>query len=224
MKTGKYCLPTSNELSNNRNANKLQRITNNNRSSTSLSSLTFNSNTSSDDEDYVYKINTNIVRCKKINVLINKVKCTMDWDPGSVYSIINTQFWKQIGSPQLSEGPKLKAYCNYELKAKGITQVTVEVQGQQQILPVVVMKTNDPMLFGLHWSEKFGMKFPSAVYLLRNNTSLPLQQILDSHDTLFETKLGKVNNYQVNIHIKPGTEPKHLPARPVKFGIKKNRN
>ncbi|XP_052749773.1 uncharacterized protein K02A2.6-like [Galleria mellonella] len=149
----------------------------------------------------------------------------MDWDTGSKFSIINTKFWKQIGSPQLKRSPPLKAYGNndFKLKPRGLTEVSVEIQGKQKILPVIVMKTSDPMLFGLDWSEMFGMEFPEAVYSIKAiNEQQTLQNILTNYATLFNNKLGKVKNYQVNIHIKPGTEAKHFPPRPVKFSIKKN--
>ncbi|XP_073942471.1 uncharacterized protein [Choristoneura fumiferana] len=160
--------------------------------------------------------------CKRIDVLINGKRCTMDWDPGSAYSIISTQFWRQIGAPTLTKAPKLKAYCNYKLKSKGLSEVTVEVDNKQKIVPVVVMKNADPMLFGLQWSEIFGMEFPKPVYSIKKVNHTTLQHIIKKYEQLFDGKLGKVNDYQVNIHVKPGAEPVHLPARPIKFGMKRN--
>ncbi|KAA5551091.1 hypothetical protein F3G12_18875, partial [Acinetobacter baumannii] len=81
------------------------------------------------------------------------------------------------------------------------------------------MKNAKPMLFGLHWSEVFEMEFPKPVYSIKPMT---LKQILDNNVQLFDGKLGKVNIYYVNIHVKPEAEPIHLPARPIKFSMKKN--
>ncbi|CAH0724097.1 unnamed protein product, partial [Brenthis ino] len=186
----------------------------------------FSGSEESEEESNTYKIqNKKTSRCKKIDVKINGIKCTMDWDPGSVYSIINTKMWRKIGSPSLMQAPTLKAYCNFKLKPKGLTDITIEVDNRSLILPVIVMKHAEPMLFSLQWRESFEMIFPEPVYSIKNiamTTNMSLRRVLDAHTRLFDGKLGRVNNYQVNIHIKEGVEPKHLPARPIKFSIKRN--
>ncbi|XP_061715536.1 uncharacterized protein K02A2.6-like [Cydia pomonella] len=200
---------------------KTQRVTNTTGSSSNTN------DDSSDDSDIEDDLVCNVAParnrdCKRIDVIINGKHCTMDWDPGSAYSIISTSLWRQIGAPTLTKAPKLKAYHNFKLKSEGLTDVTVEVEGKQKIVPVVVMKHADPMLFGLQWSETFGMEFPKPVYSIKNVTPTTLQQLIDRYKPLFDGKLGKVEDYLVNIHIKPGAVPVHLPARPIKFGIKKN--
>ncbi|CAH0722690.1 unnamed protein product, partial [Brenthis ino] len=186
----------------------------------------FSGSEESEEESNTYKIhNKKTSRCKKIDVKINDIKCTMDWDPGSVYSIINTKMWRKIRSPSLMQAPTLKAYCNFKLKPKGLTDITVEVDSRSLILPVIVRKHAEPMLFGLQWSESFDMIFPEPVYSIKSNTmttNMSFRRVLNAHTRLFDGKLGRVNNYQVNIHIKEGVEPKHLPARPIKFSIKRN--
>lgn len=208
-----------------KNKNRLQHVSRYTDNSVATSTTTSDSE-SSVDREAVNKINKHPTRCKKIDVHINGQRCTMDWDPGSVYSIISTQLWKRIGAPALTKGPKLHAYCNFKLKPKGLTDVEVELRGIVKILPVVVMKDAEPMLFGLQWSEMFGMIFPEPVYSIKHPTTAKantsLQQILHRHEHLFDNELGKVKNYQVNIHVKQNAEPKHLPARPVKFSMKKN--
>lgn len=217
IKTGRaYIVPSS------RNSRKLNKI----RSSTdSTSSASSSRDSYSDDEISVYNV-TNTRKshrdCKQIDVKINGHKRTMDWDPGSSYSIISTEFWGKIGSPILRKGPKLKGYGNRKLKNEGLADVTVDVDGKQLTLPVVVMNDANPMLFGLDWSRDFGMNFPKPVYSIKPDMTTTLKQVLKQHSELFDEKLGKVSNYQVNIHVKSGTEPVHLPARPIKFGVRKN--
>ncbi|CAK1553179.1 unnamed protein product [Leptosia nina] len=126
----------------------------------------------------------------------------MDWDPGSSYSIISTTFWRQIGSPSLLPAPKLKAYGDNKLKTKGITDVAVEVGGKMKIVPVVVMRNAEPMLFGLQWSEIFEMPFPKSVYSIRNIEPSSLKEILHKYQDLFDGKLGKIKAYEVNIHVR----------------------
>lgn len=179
-----------------------------------------NYDSSDEEESNVFKISKR--NCKQVDCKINNINCTMDWDPGSSYSIINTTFWRQIGSPDLIRSPKLKAYGNNKLKTKGITDVSVELEGVTKILPVIVMKNANPMLFGLQWSEIFDMPFPKQVYSIKDEKTNTLQEILSNYSDLFDGRLGKVRDYEVNIHVKPDAAPVHLPARQIKFSIRKN--
>lgn len=217
IKTGRAYI-----MSNRKNTFKrLQKISD----SETFSNDSQNDESSSEDEDeYVCNVSRPKHKrdCKQIDVVIDGVQCTMDWDPGSTYSIISTEIWRKIGEPTLLKGPKLRAYGNNKLKTKGITDVNVEVNGQQKILPVVVMNNAKPLLFGLNWSEMFNMEFPKSVYSIKEATPTSLKAIIQKHSELFDGKLGKVKNYQVNIHVKPGAEPVHLPARQIKFNMTRN--
>ncbi|KAK9688374.1 hypothetical protein QE152_g35594 [Popillia japonica] len=169
-------------------------------------------------------------RGKKINLLVNNVNCTMDWDPGASYSIISSEMWEKIGKPFLTKPPKLKAYGNFKLTPRGKTDVQVTIDETTKILPVVVIDNADPMLFGLSWSEAFGMPFPKQVYSISANelvkdtldTNKQLEQIIEENVELFNSSLGKIKNYQVKLHIKENAKPVHIAARPIKFGIQKN--
>lgn len=205
-----------------KNENKLYKIRNTDSDECLSESSTSSSSYDSND---VYKIERKRNKdSKRIDVTLNGVRCTLDWDPGSVYSIISTEFWKRIGAPPLTKAPKLRAYGNLKLKPKGLTDVTVEILGRQKVLPVVVMEEANPMLFGLQWSEMYDMTFPEPVYSVKSTQrdTRTLKQVLDTFSPLFDNKLGKVKNYAVNIHIKHNTVPKHIPARPVKFAMRKN--
>lgn len=167
------------------------------------------------------------VSSKKINVEINNVKCTMDWDPGASYSIISYEMWKKIGKPHLSTAPVLKAYGGFVLHALGLTHVSVRWNRIQKYLSVVVIKHAKPMLFGLPWCEAFHMEFPEGVYSLkhangRSDINQQLKQLINEYKQLFEDTLGKVVDYKIKLHIKKDAKPVHAPARPIKFGIKKN--
>lgn len=201
---------------------KLQKIEKND----SLTSDTYESTetdySTDEDDDLINNVKSISSQNKRIDVLINDKKCTMDWDPGSAYSIISTHFWRLIGSPLLSKGPKLRAYGNFKLRAKGLANVTVTLNGESKLLNVVVIKKAKPMLFGLEWSEIFNMKFPNFVYSIKQDSTITLKSIIDKHENLFNEELGRVKSFKVNIHIKPDAKPIHIPARPIKFGIKNN--
>ncbi|KAK9695641.1 hypothetical protein QE152_g32437 [Popillia japonica] len=159
----------------------------------------------------------------------------MDWDPGASYSIISSEMWEKIGKPFLTKPPKLKAYCNFKLSTlRGKTDVQVTIDETTKILPVVVIDNADPMIFGLEWSEAFGMPFPKQVYSISANELVKdaldtnkqlnkqLEQIIEENVELFNSSLGKIKNCQVKLHIKENAKPIHIAARPIKFGIQKN--
>ncbi|KAK9728123.1 RNase H-like domain found in reverse transcriptase [Popillia japonica] len=163
----------------------------------------------SDDSDSEYEEifkTSSTSRGKKINLLINNVNCTMDWDPGASYSIISSEMWEKIGKPFLTKPPKLKAYGNFKLTPRGKTDVQVTIDETTKILPVVVIDNADPMLFGLSWSEAFGMPFPKQVYSISANelvkdaldTNKQLEQIIEENVELFNSSLGKIKNYKIN--------------------------
>ncbi|KAK9717370.1 hypothetical protein QE152_g23764 [Popillia japonica] len=167
----------------------------------------------SDDSDSEYEEifkTSSTSRGKKINLLINNVNCTMDWDPGVSYSIISSEMWEKIGKSFLTKPPKLKAYG--KLTPRGKTDVQVTIDETTKILPVVVIDNTDPMLFGLSRSEAFDAL----------DTNKPLEQIIEENVELFNSSLGKIKNYQIKLHIKENAKPIHIAARPIKFGIQKN--
>ncbi|CAH0717230.1 unnamed protein product, partial [Brenthis ino] len=128
----------------------------------------------------------------------------MDWDPGSVYSIINTKMWRKIGSPSLMQAPTLKAYCNFKLKPKGLTDITVAVDNRSLILPVIVMKHAEPMLFGLQKGENNTV----ADYLSRmpNPKEEPTRAELRIHKIDEITQYDKINDLSLTQqHIKEET-------------------
>ncbi|XP_037924372.1 uncharacterized protein K02A2.6-like [Hermetia illucens] len=138
----------------------------------------------------------------------------------------------KIGSPTLKGKPKLRAYGNFDLPCQREATVTVTLNKRTRSLKVVVVDNANPMLFGLEWNEAFNLPLPEPVYNVDrvNNhvqpTTKPLHQklndILEENKQLFEEGLGKINNYQVKIHVKETATPIHIPARPVRFGIQKS--
>ncbi|XP_037906145.1 uncharacterized protein K02A2.6-like [Hermetia illucens] len=190
-----------------RDKKKQQRIYNVKNSDTSISSC-----------EQVFKVMSAIAKKRNIDVKINGVTCTMDWDPGASVSIISTDFWKQIGSPTLKGKPKLRAYGNFDLPCQEESYSDSDAEQANAIFE--------------KWNEAFNLPLPEPVYNVDrvNNhvqpTTKPLHQklndILEENKQLFEEGLGKINNYQVKIHVKETATPIHIPARPVRFGIQKS--
>lgn len=167
----------------------------------------------------------------RIDVELNGIKCTMEWDPGAAHSIINKKMWKQLNRPNLADAPKLKAYGNFELRPMGITEVDVTVQNVTKRLNAVVMPKAKPMLFGLPWHKAFKMPFPEGVYSINTNETQQinndydnqcLETLINDNKELFDKSLGKIKDFTVKLHVKPDATPVHIPARPIKFGIQKN--
>lgn len=102
-------------------------------------------------------------------------------------------------------------FGNLKLKLKGLTEVTAKILGVQKILPVVVMEDTNPVLFGFQWGEMYNMTFPEPVYSVKPiQHSATHKRVLNTFSSVFDDKLGRVKNYEVNIHIKPWTVTKHI--------------
>lgn len=103
----------------------------------------------------------------------------------------------------LTKAPKLRSYGNLKLKAKGLTNVTVEILEERKTLPVVVMENANLMLFGLHWSEIYNMTCPEPVHSVKPVQYVAtFKQVLNTSLSLFDNKLGRVNDDNANIHVK----------------------
>ena len=77
------------------------------------------------------------------NVQINGVTITMELDSGSCYSLLNSNYWKQLGRPELVKGPELRDVSRNELPVLGIAYVNVCLKDQNKQIRVVFIDRPD---------------------------------------------------------------------------------
>ena len=72
---------------------------------------------------------------------------------------------------------------------KGLTQVTVELNGQTKTLPLYVVLGGYPSLMGRSWLEQLKVDW-SAIHMLTPK-ALDLEGILRKHSDVFKQELGR---------------------------------
>ncbi|XP_054287580.1 uncharacterized protein K02A2.6-like [Macrosteles quadrilineatus] len=177
------------------------------------------------------KPNRKIPRAQ-INVTLNEVPTTMEFDSGARASMIDAPLWKQIGSPNLRAcKTKFVAYGNNTLDVLGECEVNVKVDGQIRKLKAAVVNGNESPLFGLPWMLAFNMKLPPSVTIRKlDNTNKDenastvteeeINQVISEFSDVFKKELGTIKGYQAKIHVKSDSEPRCFPARRVPFPLR----
>ena len=99
----------------------------------------------------------------------------------------------------------------------------MEIYGQKETLPLVVVGGDGQNLFGRNWLEKLKVYWASS----------PIQQIVEivaderhvadlvnDYSELFEDNLGTVKGVKASIKLFPGTTPTFLKASPAVYSLK----
>ena len=176
------------------------------------------------DEYFLYNLNGSAVQPLVVTVKVNNVDLKMELDTGASVSIISeatyNRLWPQGQAPVLQESHvKLKTYSGEQVAVKGVMDVTVQVNEQTKQLPLVVACGNGPSLLGRDWLMALKLDWTQ---LCANHvcSSLSLQGILDEHSSIFDSKLGALNDTTVTVHLDPTAQPRFCKARTVPYTLK----
>ena len=148
----------------------------------------------------------------------------MELDTGASVSIISeatyNHHWPQRQAPALRESHvKLKTYSGEQVAVKGVMDVTVQYNEQTEQLQLVVARGNGSSSLGRDWLMTLKLDWTQ---LCANHvcSSLSLQGILDEHSSVFDSKLGTLNDTTVTIHLDPTAQPRFCKARTVPYALK----
>ena len=174
-----------------------------------------------------------------LKVCINGKQVSCQWDTGSTCSMVNLNEYKMLGSSPCQPLTKdLIAYGGRPLKVKGKCLVNVELGDKQcQNMPLIVVNELGSNLFGLDWSDAFGLTeegisavksvdidpTPSLNSLQEEVNVLDGKQfseIKEKFNDVFSGKLGKCKQLKANVHLKPEAKPVFHKPRPLPFAIK----
>jgi len=116
-------------------------------------------NSRNDGEAYtLFTVNSERASPIEVKVRANGVPMTMELDTGAVVSVIgeNTYLstWPHDPPPLQPSTIELHTYSGEELKVLGSITVTVDYQGQQEELPLLVVKGSGASLMGRNWLQK----------------------------------------------------------------------
>ena len=163
------------------------------------------------------------------------------WDTGSTCSMVGIDGYKKLGSPKCEPASNvLKAYGGKRLDVIGKCVLDVKVGSKvQQKMNLIVVNEKGSNLFGLDWSDAFGMttcgtsalhivgeeNLASNVYQKSANfaekLSGPLENLRQKYSEVFDDDLGKCTKTQASIHVRENTKPIFHNFRPIPFAVRK---
>lgn len=93
-----------------------------------------------------------------VDVMINNIKLTLQFDTGSDVTVISEESWRSIGSPPLSTTDCRPVDCQgNQLTVFGEVRLSPQLNGKTITERCIVAKCNSD-LFGLEWINKFGLR------------------------------------------------------------------
>ena len=158
-----------------------------------------------------------------VKVSLNGVPVEMEVDTGATLSIISKatyhKLWPPPSTPPLQPTTAcLKTYTGEPITVEGSLDVQVTYQNQTLQSSVLVVGGDGPSLFGRNWLEHLVLDWPKlhALHSLKPSC----QDILDRHASVFEDKLGCLQETAVKIHVDQQVQPKFFKARAVPYALR----
>ena len=144
---------------------------------------------------------------------------TMEIDTGSAVSIITERVYLEYFQHlQLQESSlQLRTYTGEVVKPEGVINVTVIYQEQAKVLPLYVLKSKGPCLFGRDWMAQIRLDWPLLHMKTRPRN---LTEVLGQHAAVFSEGLGRLKNIKAQIHLKEGAQPRFYKARTMALARK----
>lgn len=160
-----------------------------------------------------------------IDVYVNKVRLTLQYDTGSDISILSKESWLEIGAPPLSPTACMTAdYQGNPVKVYGQLLVSVELKGVQKTALCIV--TNRKSLFGADWSTLFDLwALPAIAFCNQVANTVPIDsaslvvELQQKFAPVFEKGLGECQQFRASLQLKPDAHPVFRQKRPVPFHV-----
>ena len=175
---------------------------------------------SSDSEYQLFVVHTPNGDPLKTTVLVEGNQLTMEIDTGAAVSLVsketvNSSFMKNL--PLHPTDVRLRTYTGEAVQVLGKVMVRVAKDNASVTLPLLVVKGGGTTLLGRDWLQKLKLDWKTIFNL---HSSLSLQQVLDSHKSVFTDELGTFNKSKVKFYLKESVKPLFLKARQVPFALR----
>ena len=122
--------------------------------------------------------------------------------------------------PLQPPGCVLNTYTQSKIPLLGSCDVVVSYNGQQETLPLLVVKGDGANLLGRDWLQSLKLDW-SQIFSVN---SLPVEsaalRMSQHHPLLFAQGLGELNGHKVSVAIEANAKPRFSKARPVPFALK----
>ena len=143
----------------------------------------------------------------------------MKIDTGSGKSIISENLYKDKFSnlPLKQSLLTFVTYTKEEIKPLGYLDVEVRYGSKSFTLPLYVIKTNSPPLFGREWLKVIRLNWQQ---IHKMSAPININQVLQRHDSLCNGQLGNLNGIEAKLNLKAEAKPVFHKARPVPLAKK----
>ena len=149
---------------------------------------------------------------------------TMELDTGAALSVISESTylstWSTLERPPLKpSNAKLNTYSGESLEVCGAITIPIAYKQQSKQLSLQVLKSNGPTLLGRNWLKHLLLDW-KQINIVRQQTELSLQKVLDSYPEVFKDDLGSIQGMKVQLHPKQDAKPHYHKPRPVPYSLR----
>jgi len=156
---------------------------------------------------------------------INGRNVEMEIDTGAAVSLISRaafdNLWCEADKPTLRPmSQKLATYTGESITPCGRCQVSVEYNGRQYRLPLVVVPGAGPMLLGRNWLQVVQLSWKRIYQLKSVNATPAIEDIIAKYPDVFKNELGTLKGFTAKLSVDPRTKPIFCKARHVPFALR----
>ena len=152
---------------------------------------------------------------------------SMELDTGSSLTVLPARMYEEHFShiPMNASKMVLRTYTGEKVYPKGHINVSVAINNQTATLPLVIVESNGPALFGRNWFSKLRLDWTTIYQLHQSDDSylsLPqeIQDVLIQYSDIFNDELGTFNGPQASIIISSDAIPKFHRSRSLPFALR----
>ena len=158
-----------------------------------------------------------------ITPLVEGKSLKMEFDTGSSASLLPLSTYKQLFShiPLNETTLVLHTYTGEKVVPTGEINVSVTIDDTREVLPLVVVDTPGPPLFGRRWLRKFSIDISNLEEVHRvSHSQGSLPEILETYSDIFKDELGTLKGTTASIHVDQSVPPKFYRARTLPYVLK----
>ena len=153
----------------------------------------------------------------KVTLTVNQKPLTMELDTETLYSLISEQAYKATwseGAPTLEQSTvKLHIYTGEQIVVVGSITATVCYNAHVVELPLLIIKSEGPSLFGHNWLSKMKLDWCA----INQVASQVYKKVIDKYPEVFKDELGTLQGMRAKIHADPQVIPKFFEPRSVPY-------
>ena len=156
-----------------------------------------------------------------VNVNVQNVTVSMEIDTGASRSTIS----EKVYNDKLSQFPlsecsiSLTSYSGQNVPVLGCIRVPLTYKDKTISGDLIVVKGTKASLFGRDLLNQFVLDWES-VFKVECGTKSGIDELLLSHQKLFETSRTGITGIKASIRLKPDVKPVYQKSRPVPYSIK----